>query len=304
MHKNTTLIAGPTASGKSALALQLAQECDGIIVNADSMQVYDVLRVLTARPSRTEMQGVPHFLFGHVNPARLYSTGMWLADVEELLRREDIAERPMIFVGGTGLYFQALLGGLSQMPDVAEDIRTFWRERLAAEGPEVLHGVLARRDPETAAWLKPQDGQRIVRAIEVFEASGKPISDWQKLPGVALVDPDTATRLCLLPDREVLRERIDRRFEGMVEAGALEEVRALKALALHPALPAMKAIGVGELSAFLDGDIELDAAIALASAATRQYAKRQTTWLRNRFKTGWELVPSENTAFQPFLHQH
>jgi tRNA dimethylallyltransferase len=290
MRKNTTLIAGPTASGKSALALRLAQESGGLIINADSMQVYDVLRVLTARPSEAEMQGVPHLLFGHVNPARLYSTGTWLADVEELLRREDIAERPLIFVGGTGLYFQALLGGLSQMPDVAEDVRMFWRQRLAAEGSEILHGELAIRDAETAGWLKPQDGQRIVRAIEVFEASGKPISHWQKQPGVPLVDPDTATRLCLLPDRAVLRERIDRRFEGMVEAGALEEVRALKALELHPALPAMKAIGVGELSAFLDGDIQLDAAISLASAATRQYAKRQTTWLRNRFKTGWELV--------------
>ncbi len=290
MRKNVTLIAGPTASGKSALALSIAEETGGVIVNADSMQVYDVLRVLTARPDEKEMRSVPHLLFGHVNPAQLYSTGAWLDDVKALLSRRDLDDRHMIFAGGTGLYFQALLGGLSQMPVISDEIRSHWRARLANKGPQVLHEELSRRDPATANWLKPQDGQRIVRAIEVFEASGKPISFWQAQAGEPIVDPATAKRICLLPDRAILRERIDRRFEQMVAAGAVDEVRALLALKLDPALPAMKAIGVGEISTCLDGTIDLHEAITRASAATRQYAKRQTTWLRNRLDGDWEIV--------------
>lgn len=290
MRKNTTLIAGPTASGKSALALKIAKETDGVVVNADSMQVYDVLQVLTARPSTADMQGVKHLLFGHVPPSRLYSTGAWLADVKEVLDRPELAARHLIFVGGTGLYFKALLGGLSEMPSIPDETRNYWRRRLAVEGPESLHAELSKRDTQTADRLKPQDGQRIVRAIEVFEASGRPISFWQNQTGDALIDPTSSRKICLLPERSFLNKQVNQRFQNMMNLGALEEVRALLALNLDPALPAMKAIGVKEISRYLIGNLSLESAIELASTATRQYAKRQTTWLRHQFSSEWEPV--------------
>jgi tRNA dimethylallyltransferase len=296
MRKNTTLIAGPTASGKSALALDLARQKDGVVVNADSMQVYDVLRVLTARPSIEDMDGMPHYLFGHVPPSTLYSTGKWLADVEALLAMPELSGRHLVFVGGTGMYFRALLGGISQMPEVSPDARQFWRAALTLKGPEALHTELAARDPETAARLKPQDSQRIVRAIEVHESSGKPISFWQKQTGAPLVDSASARKICLTPDRAALREKIDQRFAAMARSGAVEEVKALLALRLDPALPAMKAIGVGEIAAFLRGELSLDVAIERASAATRQYAKRQETWLRHQLGDGWERIGPPNSA--------
>jgi tRNA dimethylallyltransferase len=289
MRDNATLIAGPTASGKSALALEIARERDGVIVNADSMQVYDLLRVLTARPSIEEMKGLSHQLFGHVHPSQHYSVGRWTADVSALLANPEFAARHLVFVGGTGLYFKALLGGLSQMPDIPEDVRAFWREQLSAVGAEALHRELQARDAETAARLKHQDGQRIVRAIEVFEASGKPLSHWQGWGSEALVGGDGVQRICILPERQVLRDRIDERFKAMMASGALDEVHALLALKLDPLLPSMKAIGISELAAYLRGEIDLNAAIERASAATRQYAKRQTTWLRHQFGPDWEL---------------
>ena len=290
MRKNTTLIAGPTASGKSALALKIAEETGGVVINADSMQVYDVLQVLTARPSVEDMQGVEHLMFGHVVPSRLYSTGLWLADVKAVFERTELKDRHLVFVGGTGLYFKALLGGLSEMPDIPEDLRAHWRERLAMEGSPALHGELSKRDSETAARLKPQDGQRIVRAIEVFEASGKSIGFWQNQRGNALVDPAATRKLCLQPERQTLYARINQRFQSMMTRGALEEVRALLALNLDPALPAMRAIGVGEISQYLSGTLSMEQAIEQSSTATRQYAKRQTTWLRHQLGSDWSLI--------------
>ena len=290
MRKNTTLIAGPTASGKSALALRIAKQCDGVVVNADSMQVYDVLRVLTARPSLEDMEGVPHQLFGHMPPSALYSTGKWLADVEALLAMPQLAERHIVFVGGTGLYFRALLGGISIMPEIDPEVRQFWRAALAEEGPEALHAELAARDRDTAARLKPQDGQRIVRAIEVHASSGRPISSWQNETGAPLVDAGSARKICLTPDRAALREKIGERFAVMAQSGAVQEVKTLLALRLDPALPAMKAIGVAEISAYFSGEISLLEAAERASAATRQYAKRQDTWLRHQLGGGWERI--------------
>lgn len=296
MRKNTTLIAGPTASGKSALALRIAREKDCVVVNADSMQVYGVLRVLTARPSLEDMQGVPHFLFGHVPPSTLYSTGKWLADVEALLALPELARRHIVFVGGTGLYFRALLGGISEMPEVPPDVRQHWRAALAEKGAEALHTELAARDPETAARLKPQDSQRIVRAIEVHASSGRPISFWQTQTGAPLVDGASARKICLTPDRTELRAKIGERFAVMAQSGAVEEVKALLELRLDPALPAMKAIGVAELTAFLKSEISLPEAAERASAATRQYAKRQDTWLRNQLGAGWERIERADSA--------
>ena len=296
MRKNTTLIAGPTASGKSALALRIAKQSGGVVVNADSMQVYDVLRVLTARPSEEDMEGVPHHLFGHVPPSLLYSTGKWLADVQSLLAAPELAGRHIVFAGGTGLYFRALLGGMSEMPDVSPDLRQFWRAALAQKGPEALHAELAVRDPETAARLKPQDSQRIVRAIEVHASSGRPISFWQRQTGAPLVDEASARKICLTADRAALRAKIGGRFAAMAQSGAVDEVKALMALRLDPSLPAMKAIGVGEISAFLRGEISLPEAAERASAATRQYAKRQDTWLRHQLGANWEREQMPDSA--------
>ncbi len=291
--RNTILIAGPTASGKSALALQLAEETGGVIVNADSMQVYDILNVLTARPGSEELAHVPHYLYGHVSPADNYSAAAWLADVRALLEKPEIAGRTVIFVGGTGLYFMALEGGLSDIPEIPANIRERLRYKLAEEGAGKLHRILRQADPETAETLKAGDGQRIVRALEVLEATGKPITYWRNRPGVALIDAGKARKIMLLPDRTVLAERIEKRFDLMVAAGAIDEVRELLSLGLNEAMPAMKAIGVRELGACLEGNLALEEAISRAKAATRQYAKRQMTWLRNKSGPGWEIITSE-----------
>lgn len=289
MLSNATLIAGPTASGKSALALEIAQQNDGVIINADSMQVYDTLQLLTARPDRSELDQAPHYLYGHRPPSDQYSTGHWLNDVSQILSilKND---QHAVFVGGTGLYFRALLGGLSPIPEVDDSIRKRWRAQLNEEGSVALHHILQSRDPEAAASLKPSDGQRIARALEVLDASGKSILFWQTQRGRQLVDPDRAQKIVLDPERTDLRQRIDRRFDQMVELGAIEEVRALRALELPQSMPAMKAIGVQQLSAYLDGTLPLDEAMERSKIATKQYAKRQMTWFRNQLDENWRRM--------------
>lgn len=284
------LITGPTASGKSALALRLARERNGVVINADSMQVYDTLRVLTARPSKEEMQGVPHLLYGHVPASSLYSTGEWLRDISVLLSDLRGQARFPVIVGGTGLYFKALTGGLSDMPAIPEEIRDRLRGRLIEEGPAVLHTELSRRDPVMAEGLQPGDGQRIVRALEVIEATGKSIRDYQKANGPVIVDPDRAQKFVVLPDRPVLHDRINRRFEAMMESGAVEEVEALLALKLAPDATAMKAIGVSQIADMLAGRMSEAEVIEKSAAATRQYAKRQMTWFRNQMGEDWTRI--------------
>lgn len=284
------LITGPTASGKSALALKLAQETGGVVINADSMQVYDTLRVVTARPGHDEMGGVPHYLYGHVPASTTYSSGDWLREVTELLAELKTQNRLPVIVGGTGLYFKALTGGLSDMPVIPDDIRTTLRAREKREGPQALHGELSLRDPTMAAKLNPQDGQRIVRALEVLEVTGQSIAEWQARSGPMIVDPDRARKLVVLPERAILHDRINRRFVLMMERGAVEEVEALLAQYLPPDLPAMKAIGVSQIAAMLRGEMSRLEAIEKASAATRQYAKRQMTWFRNQMDEAWERV--------------
>ncbi|ATN34810.1 tRNA (adenosine(37)-N6)-dimethylallyltransferase MiaA [Rhizobium sp. ACO-34A] len=284
------LITGPTASGKSALALDFAKRFGGQVVNADSMQVYDVLRVLTARPSEEEMAGIAHHLYGHVPPGNTYSTGNWLREAGDLLSRLKARNVLPVIVGGTGLYFKALTGGLSDMPAVPDDIRTTLRGRLSAEGAEVLHRELAARDPAMAERLNPQDGQRIVRALEVLETTGQSISEFQGKAGPMLVDPARARKFVVLPDRALLHERINRRFAGMFEQGAVEEVEALLALGLSPEMPAMKAIGVSQIAGMMKGELSREEVIELASTATRQYAKRQMTWFRNQMDESWERI--------------
>lgn len=286
--RGAVLIAGPTASGKSVLALETARRLGGVVVNADSMQVYDVLRILTARPSDEDMATVPHLLYGHVDPRRPYSAGEWLREVRALAAAGAFEGRPPVFVGGTGLYFKALTEGLSSMPEVPADIREHWRNRLAGEGAAALHRVLAERDPAAAASLRASDGQRIVRALEVLAASGRSIRDWQGSRGTPLVDPGSARRIVIEPDRAELARRIDGRFDAMIEAGAAGEAQAFAALGVDASMPAAKAIGVRELIAAAAGEIDPGTAAERAKAATRQYAKRQATWFRTQLGDGWE----------------
>ncbi|PKA42949.1 tRNA (adenosine(37)-N6)-dimethylallyltransferase MiaA [Rhizobium sullae] len=286
------LITGPTASGKSALAVELAKRHGGAVINADSMQVYDTLRILTARPSEAEMQGVPHHLYGYVPAGDLYSTGAWLRDVTVLLPELRAKGQLPVFVGGTGLYFKALTGGLSDMPAIPEEIRTRLRARLLDEGAETLHAELARLDPAAAGTLSIQDGQRIVRALEVVEATGQSILRYQERAGPVIVDPASAEKIVVLPERAVLHQRINGRFEKMLEQGAEDEVKTLLALGLSPEMPVMKAIGVSQIAAMLKGEMTRSEVIEKGAAATRQYAKRQMTWFRNQMDESWKHLTS------------
>lgn len=289
-NNDAILITGPTASGKSALAIAFARAHDGVVINADSMQVYDTLQVITARPSAEEMGGVAHQLYGHVPASRSYSTGDWLREVGSLLADLRNEGRLPVIIGGTGLYFKALTGGLSDMPVIPDAVRTEIRQRLEAEGPEVLHEELAAVDPTVAQRLNTSDGQRIVRALEVFSATGRSITEFQKQSGPMLIDPDRALKLVVLPDRKLLHDRINRRFALMMEAGAIEEVEALMRLQLAPEMPVMKAIGVSQIADMMASRISRAEAVDLASAATRQYAKRQMTWFRNQMDDSWQRI--------------
>ncbi len=284
------LITGPTASGKSGMAVELARLHDGAVINADSMQVYDTLRILTARPSIEDTKGIPHHLYGHVPAGDAYSTGMWLRQISELLAELRRERRMPVIVGGTGLYFKALTGGLSPMPEIPAELREGLRQRLIEEGAEPLYRELAQRDPVMAATIKPQDGQRIVRALEVKLATGQSLAALQGLAGPVIIDPARARKIVVLPERQLLHARIDRRFEAMLADGAEKEVADLLALGLSPQQPVMKAIGVSQIAAMLRGEIGREEVIELGSAATRQYAKRQMTWFRNQMDESWERI--------------
>lgn len=281
-QKRAVLIAGPTASGKSALALAKARESGAVIVNADAMQVYSVLRVLTARPFDAEMTEVLHFLYGTVPPDRRFSTGDWLRAVAELMRSPRISGRPLVFVGGTGLYFDALVHGFAEVPPVPAGITRDIEDEVRGLDRAGRERLLAERDPEMAARLQVHDPQRVVRALAVLKATGRSLASFQTAGQAGLLDGFALERLVLNPDREVLRERIARRFGSMFESGAVEEVQALLALGLDPSLPAMKAIGVREIADWLEGKVSRQRAIELAVTATHQYAKRQRTWFRSR----------------------
>jgi tRNA dimethylallyltransferase len=285
------LIAGPTASGKSRYALAEARRLDGVVVNADSMQVYGALRVLSARPSPEDEAAAPHRLYGHVAASERYSVGRWLADISVVLRELRGDGRPAIVVGGTGLYFKALTEGLATVPPIPADVRAYWRARGAEEAPEVLHAELARRDPAGAASLRPSDRARIVRALEVIDGTGRSLTAWHRLAAAPepLVAPGAATCVVLEPERAILHEHIAARADHMVVSGALDEVRALLALGLDPALPAMKAIGVREFRDHFAGKLSLEEAVAAVKTETRRYAKRQSTWFRNQM-AGWRRI--------------
>jgi tRNA dimethylallyltransferase len=276
------LIAGPTASGKSALALSLAQKLGGIVVNTDSMQVYRDLRILTARPSAEEEAVVPHRLYGHVDAGVNFSTGAWIVDAAEVLEEARRLARVPIFVGGTGLYFKALTRGLSAVPAIPPEIRENIRARLEHDGVEALHAELARRDGASAKRLKPRDRTRIARALEVVEATGRSLTDWHREGLPPQLPMGSFRALFLSPERDALYAGIDARFNAMLRQGALDEVAKLAARRLDPLLPAMKAHGVPPLIRHLKGEIGLEEAATIGRADTRHYAKRQFTWFRHQ----------------------
>lgn len=275
------LIAGPTASGKSALALRLADALGGEIVGADSMQLYADLRLLTARPSAEDEARVPHHLFGIADAADGWSVGRWLRAARETLDEIAARGRPAIVVGGTGLYFRALTKGLSNVPPVPAPVRGEAEADYDLMGESVFRGRLGAADPAAAARIAPGDRQRLVRAWEVFAATGTPLSDWQA-SGEPVLGEGAWRGVALDPPRPALYARCDARLAAMVEMGALDEVAALAARNLDPALPLMKAVGFREFAAHLRGETTLEAALAAARQETRRYAKRQATWMRGQ----------------------
>jgi tRNA dimethylallyltransferase len=279
MRQTALMVAGPTASGKSALALDIARRLRGVIVNADAMQVYRELRILTARPSAAEEALVPHALYG-IRPAAEPGSAAWWREAA-LSAMDDAwaAGKVPIVCGGTGLYFWSLINGLSPVPEVTTRAREEARGLLKQLGPAGLHARLAALDPATADRLRPTDSQRLARAWEVWRSTGTSLAVWQLSAGHP--SPWRFRAVLIEPSRNVLRAAIADRFAGMLANGALDEVRALLALNLDPALPAMRAHGVAALGAHLRGEITLDEAAARACLATGQYAKRQVTWFRH-----------------------
>jgi tRNA dimethylallyltransferase len=280
MTAEAVLIAGPTASGKSAAALALAERIRGALVNTDSMQVYQETPILTARPDDAALARAPHFLYGHVGVRETYSVARYRNEAEAVLAKVRKTGLVPIFVGGTGLYFGALTEGLSEVPPVPDSVRRTIRARHSELGADRFFAEFAARDPATAARLRASDTQRVSRAAEVFEASGRPLAEWQRNPGRALLGDVRLARFVLAPARPELHRRIEARFAVMLEDGALKEAARLKGL--DPALPSARILGLRELWAYLDGATDLESAKSSAKAATRQYAKRQLTWFRHR----------------------
>lgn len=279
-EKRVILIAGPTASGKSAAALALAERIGGEIVNADALQVYRDLHVLSARPGDDELKRAPHHLYGCVDGAVRYSAGQWSRDAATAIAEISARGRAAIIVGGTGLYFRALESGLAAAPEIAPAIREAATAHLAAIGLDAFRAEILAFDPAMAR-LKPADRQRHIRAWEVYHATGAPLSALQTAPGSPIVDRIDA-RVVIEPERAALYAMIEQRYDAMIASGGLDEARALAARRLDPALPAMKAVGAAELLAHLSGRVSANEAIDLAKRNSRRFAKRQLTWFRNQ----------------------
>lgn len=285
------LIHGPTASGKTALAIEVARKLGGEVINADSMQVYRDLQVISARPTEEEMGGVPHHLFGYVDAANRYSTGEWLEAAREVLKRLQRQNKHAVIVGGTGLYLLALTQGLSDIPPVPDDIRAEVKLISDTEGADGLRARLAPHDPELAERLGTGDKQRLARAYEVWLTTGRPLSDFQTERQPPVLKDGEWVGYALTPPRAALYKKIDRRFEGMLMQGAMAEARALVARNLDPELPAMKAHGMPWIAAFVRGEISAEEAAENAKRDTRRYAKRQFTWIGRQFPF-WPRIPS------------
>ena len=296
--KSAILIAGPTASGKSAVAMAVAERLGGVVINADAMQLYAELDVLTSRPSTADESTVPHRLFGCAPASQAWSAGRWLEAASKEIQSAWAQDTVPVVTGGTGLYFKVLEEGLSQISPVPANIRDHWRQRLQQEGPQTLHGELATTAPADAARIEEADGQRIVRALEVLDATGKPLGDhFAAIKQTSVLVKADVRRVALIPPRDELYSVCDARFEAMMSNGALQEVEQLMALHLNPELPAMKAIGVQALAAHLSGAATLEAATETAQKQTRNYAKRQMTWIRNQM-AAWPKVETRQAAIE------
>ncbi|ABI76679.1 tRNA delta(2)-isopentenylpyrophosphate transferase [Hyphomonas neptunium ATCC 15444] len=289
------LIHGPTASGKSALAIELARKLGGEVINADSMQVYSDLQVISARPTEEEMAGVPHHLFGYVDAGRRYSTGEWLESARSVLKRLQRQNKHAVIVGGTGLYLLALTQGLSDIPPVPEDIRAEVKAISESEGADGLRLRLAPHDPELAERLGTGDRQRLARAYEVWLATGRQLSEFQNERQPPVLKEGEWVGFALTPPRAALYKKIDRRFEGMLMQGAVAEARALVSRNLDPELPAMKALGMPSIAAFVRGEISAEEAAESAKRESRRYAKRQFTWIGRQFPF-WPRIPSPEVS--------
>ncbi len=293
------IIAGPTASGKSALALDAAGEFAGTVINADSMQIYGELRVLTARPTDDDEARVPHRLFGTLSVTEACSAGRWLQMAWAEIEAARAAVRLPIVVGGTGLYLKALTDGLAPIPDIPEGISTEARRLQTRLGGEAFRAELAKVDAEAASRLPAGDSQRLIRAFEVVRATGRPLADWQREgTGGPAADARFAT-IVLAPPRDALYAAVDARLEAMIGKGALDEVAALERLGLDPGLPAAKAVGVPELRRHLRGEITLDEALDAAKRASRNFAKRQHTWLRHQMAGALVVSAQYSESLRP-----
>ena len=291
------IVAGPTASGKSALAIALAERLNGVVINADSMQVYRDLRVLTARPTEEDEARVPHRLYGVLDATERCSAGLWRDQAAEVIAEAHAAGRRAIVTGGTGFYLEALTQGLSAIPEISTDAYAAAESIIAEIGLAAFASRLALRDPESVARIPPTDRQRLVRAWAVLEETGRPLSKWHRLPASSPALP--ATAVWLNPPRPALYARCDARLEAMLAGGALEEVEALLARNLDPALPAMKALGVPELSAYVRGEVSLEEATTAAQTLTRRFAKRQLTWFRHRLPSALRIDAQYSESFLP-----
>ncbi|MCE7798227.1 tRNA (adenosine(37)-N6)-dimethylallyltransferase MiaA [Sphingobium sufflavum] len=291
------LIAGPTASGKSALALRLAESHDGIVINCDASQVYADLALLSARPDAGELARAPHRLFGHIDGAEACSAARWAAEAKAAIAAAHAADRLPILVGGTGLYIRTLIDGIAPVPDIDPAIRAAVRALPVAQA----HAALRTEDPQAAARLNPADTTRVARALEVVRSTGRPIHAWQAEMHGGIGDRITLHPLLLLPDRQWLVERCDARFDAMIAGGAAEEVRALLTRHLDPDLPVMRAIGVRPIAQWLAGEIDAAAMADRAKRDTRRYAKRQYTWFANQSPAHWPRA--SETQYDDYMAQ-
>lgn len=286
------LICGPTASGKSALGLEIAKSCGGSIINADALQVYDTWRVLTARPSEEDEKSVTHHLYGHVPLETTYSVGAWLRDVTEIMRKND---RPLIILGGTGLYFSALTSGLVDIPETPPHIRERGNEiRNARQGAEFIE-YLSIHDPDTLAKTDQENPMRLQRAWEVHQATGRGLASWQKDTPPPLIATGDAATVVLNSSPDWLNARISHRFDNMVAGGALDECREVMEHGWNPSLTSSRALGARELVSYIRGECTLDVAKESATIATRQFAKRQRSWFRNKMQN-WQQYSLDDTT--------
>src|SRR5215831_11985359 len=290
------ILGGPTASGKSALALKIAAVFDGVVINADSMQVYRELPILTAQPTSAARNLAPHRLYGFLDATERCSAGRWADLARGEVAAALAAGRLPIVVGGTGLYLRSLLAGLAPMPPIPPTVRAAAQQRLAELGKAAFHAELSRRDPAMGGRVRPSDAQRMVRAWEVMEATGRSLADWQSEPDRPLTENERPVTLVLAPDRVQLYAACDARFRAMVEHGAVAEAERFAALGIDPSLPAAKSLGLRELIGCVRGETSLETAVAAGQQATRRYAKRQMTWFRHQ-------LPDAHRIASPFGEQ-